>query len=130
MSIAKRSSLRAAVNRRITFEGEYRTSIDSILLDEVNITVISAPKAKPGEAKVAGYKAGTVLEIETVTKVKAFDRILRAKYPPGLYDVGMVSAPGLIDTLDGMATVKCMVTLVKDTALVGLGPVTIYVEGE
>jgi hypothetical protein len=128
MSLAKRSLLRAAVNRRIKFDGPYRMEKEYIALDELKVTVVKAPKV----AKSDGIKmpTGTVLRVESETQIKASDRVLFIKYPSLMYRSGIINGPLLIDKHDGMASIVFHYTLTEPLDKISLGSIQIYVEGE
>jgi hypothetical protein len=129
--IARRSFLRAAVNRRIQFQGDYSQHLDHIALHDYDITVVKALRGKSGEDLPEGvYAAGSVISIETKTKVQAYDRILYVKAPQYLYKYGSVSVPNIIDATDGMISIKIVVTATKELDVNNLPPVKIYIEGE
>lgn len=128
MTFARRSALRAALNRRIKLEGEFLTSVDSIAVKASQVTVLKAVKAKTE----TDYAAGTILELKSLGTVTAHDKAITVKYPRDLYSYGIVSGPTILDQTDGQTYLSCIVTLLKDTpqdAFLGL-TFKLYVEGE
>jgi len=128
MSIARRSFLRAALNRRLQFSGPFTSTNDSVSLAADAITVIKAVKPKADDDPNM-YPAGTILRIASSTKIKAHDRVIYPKYPNILYQVGSVSGQTVIDELDGQVRVSCVVTLHEPLDPTGL-EIKLYIEGE
>jgi hypothetical protein len=129
--IARRGALRAAVNRRIQFEGSFRLTQDCIALDDIEVSVLSKPKAKAGEAESGDlYRAGSLILLETTTKVKPYDKLLQVKVPAAVYALGTVSVAPLIEPGEPMQSIQCLLTLTKDADLSQIPAFHIYVEGE
>lgn len=130
--LARRSALRAALNRRIQITGEYTSTLDYVELTFSLANVVKSSKPKAGEAEDT-YKAGTIVRFESSAAVKAHERVLLVSYPTRLYDLGFISGPTIIDPAEGSVRVGCYLQLIADTPaseLAEVGNVRIYVEGE
>jgi len=130
MGFARRSALRAAVNRRIQFTDTFVTTVDSILVKVGTVTALKSAKGKTDAEDT--YAAGSLLEVESAGEITAHDKVISVKYPAILYEHGSVSGAALIDQHDGPVKLKCFVTLHKDLPYVKVQEAAfkLYVEGE
>ena len=124
MSFARKTTLRASVNRKMKAEGEFVLTTHCL---EVAVTKIYPVSDKRKNLKAC--KAGDVVIVETTTKVQPLDRVMTIKYPAELYKSGLVSGVPILDEDDEMQILRCVFTALEDTSLENLSPIRIYIEG-
>ncbi len=128
MAFARRSALRAALNRRIKLSGDHVTTVDSVSLRVQEVNVLKAVKSKVETE----YAAGTILQLLAEGTVSAHDKAISIKYPNSLYSYGVVSGTNILDQADGETQLSCIIILTQDVAqdkFAGLS-FKLYVEGE